>query len=564
MQGHTARFGGSMPHRVGAIPTWSNETPTPLAMTRPKEIVSLSFGTPANYVAAHYWNAQQAYFDYGPDAPPPLVEHDVSFKAGLGVDGLDTYSPRALLFDVREEFGHLSKIHELYDPGPDEAFDGEVIQTHQGETNRSYWTDLAQTLFHPKSLVTVSASSLYGSSFLSNMGTDTQNPTLETFAQGQAIARAMDDEQRITEDTLRWWTEDTDLMQGFQLSASAYDAYGGIVCTYLDMLADEYPKTERHLTLLSQRIDHANTRYTAMNQVLSLVRALEHAHLVTPVAMEEPTPWPHVRSDANDLHRSAVLSTLLETATLPQRLMHRTDSMHTLRMRLQWHGDTRLAQLGGCMPTPLLAEERPDPMDALLQAMLAQRGIAHPPPDRVPAAAKRLRDAWWDASMPWANASDPGATPYAEAVVARDADSKAEQPTMDALAHEYPLSEPFVSRTFVPMAYPIEPTYPSILHGVTSDGRPWAGDEKVNVTSMPCISSLRTSPEMRCIIKEARSFTLDVLQGHAPLSMYGMEKDDRDVLVDVRETLETLYDVYGGVDDDQGPGTDEEWEVDAW
>ena len=69
---------------------------------------------------------------------------------------------------------------------------------------------------------------------------------------------------------------------------------------------------------------------------------------------------------------------------------------------------------------------------------------------------------------------------------------------------------------------------------------------------------------MRCIIREARSFTLDVLQGHAPLSMYGMEKDDRDVLVDVRETLETLYDVYGGVDDDQGPGTDEEWEVDAW
>ena len=203
-------------------------------------------------------------------------------------------------------------------------------------------------------------------------------------------------------------------------------------------------------------------------------------------------------------------------------------------------------------------------MDALLQAMLAQRGIAHPRPDRVPAAAKRLRDAWWDASMPWADANDPSATPYAEAVVARDADSKAEQPTMDALAHEYPLSEPFVSRTFVPVAYPIEPAYPPILHGLTSDGRPWAGDEKVNVTSMPCISSLRTSPEMRCIIKEARSFTLDVLQGHAPLSMYGMEKDDRDVLVDVRETLETLYDVYGGVDDDQGPGTDEEWEVDAW
>ena len=82
-------------------------------MHRAQETVYLSFGTPANYVAAHFWNTQQSYFDYRSDAPPPLVEHDVSFKAGIGADGLDTYSPRAMLFDVREEFGALRRINAL-------------------------------------------------------------------------------------------------------------------------------------------------------------------------------------------------------------------------------------------------------------------------------------------------------------------------------------------------------------------------------------------------------------------------------------------------------------------
>ena len=88
-----------------------------------KEIIYLSFGSIANHVSTHFWNEQQSYFSY--DAPEregdrderdePLVDHDISFKAGRGVHGDDTYSPRAILFETQQEFGSLRKLNPLYE-----------------------------------------------------------------------------------------------------------------------------------------------------------------------------------------------------------------------------------------------------------------------------------------------------------------------------------------------------------------------------------------------------------------------------------------------------------------
>lgn len=95
-----------------------------------KEIIHLSFGTFANHVSTHYWNQQQQYFDYSqqqqdpfnkdkdPDIDqqnPPLVDHDVSFRAGIGANGVETYTPRTLIFDTSDEMGGLKRINQLYD-----------------------------------------------------------------------------------------------------------------------------------------------------------------------------------------------------------------------------------------------------------------------------------------------------------------------------------------------------------------------------------------------------------------------------------------------------------------
>ena len=184
---------------------------------------------------------------------------------------------------------------------------------------------------------------------------------------------------------------------------------------------------------------------------------------------------------------SAIVAALYETATLPLRLARRTESMYSFRTRLNWRGDTPISQLGGCLPTPLLADERhTDPLDILMQSMLARRhgkeSIIHK--DTAEEASKRLDAAWWDASLPVATfyqskcrassadtlaanpASNPVAStiPYAECFVARDADANAEKPTIDALAYDEQLPEPLVTRyviaeNFVSLTLIAEPLF---------------------------------------------------------------------------------------------------------
>jgi len=90
-----------------------------------KEIIHLSLGTYSNHISTHFWNQQQSYFDYSDDPqglnadqedtrPVPLVDHDVSFRAGIGYNGVETYTPRALIFDTLDQMGGLKRINDLY------------------------------------------------------------------------------------------------------------------------------------------------------------------------------------------------------------------------------------------------------------------------------------------------------------------------------------------------------------------------------------------------------------------------------------------------------------------
>lgn len=303
-----------------------------------RETVYLSFGASANYVATHFWNTQQAYFDYRPDAPPPLVDHDVSFRAGIGADSLDTYTPRALLFDVREEFGALRRVNALYAVDVEHDLEGfETVETAPRVVPSSqaqdvpadadatydgpprYWSDTAQTYFHPRSMVQVAAPSLFGHTHLSTLGSDSQNPTLDSFALGASVTKNMEQELAVMEDQLRWWAEDCDALQGFQVCAASSDAFGGMAASYVELLEEEYPKSERHALLLARRLPEKHAMMASMNDVLSLVHTLEHATLVTPVRLQGPTTS-HVRPHWDTLHDStAMMATMWETATLPTR-----------------------------------------------------------------------------------------------------------------------------------------------------------------------------------------------------------------------------------------------------
>ncbi|KAG2493068.1 hypothetical protein HYH03_008731 [Edaphochlamys debaryana] len=78
----------------------------------PKEIVTLSFGSYASFVSAHYWNLQdeaagysgrEGWADYA-----ACVDHDVLFACSEGRNGALTYRPRALLVDIAGSSGGVS------------------------------------------------------------------------------------------------------------------------------------------------------------------------------------------------------------------------------------------------------------------------------------------------------------------------------------------------------------------------------------------------------------------------------------------------------------------------
>ncbi|GLC43413.1 hypothetical protein PLESTB_001554800 [Pleodorina starrii] len=78
----------------------------------PKEIVTLSFGSYASFVSAHYWNLQDEAAGYsgreGWSDYAACVDHEALFEEVEGRNGAPTYRPRAVLFDVVGSSGGVS------------------------------------------------------------------------------------------------------------------------------------------------------------------------------------------------------------------------------------------------------------------------------------------------------------------------------------------------------------------------------------------------------------------------------------------------------------------------
>ena len=77
-----------------------------------KEILTLQFGQKANYLATHFWNSQvcfsitltdvqEANFVYGDSTEELIIDNDVHFRAGIGQGGIETYTPRTLIYDLK-------------------------------------------------------------------------------------------------------------------------------------------------------------------------------------------------------------------------------------------------------------------------------------------------------------------------------------------------------------------------------------------------------------------------------------------------------------------------------
>jgi hypothetical protein len=76
-----------------------------------KEIITLQFGSTANFVGTHYWNTQDELFSpwYAPQGEDavPEINHQHLYRTGYTEKYQETYTPRMVLFDIKGNLGSL-------------------------------------------------------------------------------------------------------------------------------------------------------------------------------------------------------------------------------------------------------------------------------------------------------------------------------------------------------------------------------------------------------------------------------------------------------------------------
>ncbi|EGR44346.1 Hypothetical protein TRIREDRAFT_124181 [Trichoderma reesei QM6a] len=306
-----------------------------------REIVTLQLGNLSNYVATHFWNAQESYFTYAEDETS-LVDHNIHWRPGIGEDGSETFLPRAVVYDLKGGFGPLKKVNPMYEvaPGQDaalaslwpgqpavhrqtplsqntyqQALDAGLKPSALQASDVRYWSDYSRVYYHPKSLV-----QLYDFELNSSI------MPFERFETGAELFESLDKEDEIVDRDWRPFVEECDQMQGVQVYASLDDAWGGFASSYIERLRDEHPKTCVWVWGVQSPVagvPREKRRVRLANTALSLNSACAQASMVVPLGVPDgarAVPASIAVDSASPWHVSALLATATESASLQSRL----------------------------------------------------------------------------------------------------------------------------------------------------------------------------------------------------------------------------------------------------
>ncbi|KAI1122845.1 tubulin domain-containing protein [Nemania abortiva] len=302
-----------------------------------REIITLQLGQQSNYVATHFWNAQESYFTYGADEESP-VDHDVHFRPGLGADGTETFMPRTVIYDLKGGFGTLKRLNDLYDITEDAAasslWPGQAVVHRQQPIEAStyqqsldagqappelttstvrYWSDFNRVFYHPKSIIQLNEYEL--------------NSTLMPFEKwhmGEELFANLDKEHDLLDRDLRPFAEEADHMQGIQIMSGIDDAWGSFAARYVERIRDEYGKMPVWTFGIQEPmrgLPREKRLLKLVNKARALAELSSQASLIVPLAMPEVSLPSGLHLDASSpWHVSALFAATIESTTLYTRL----------------------------------------------------------------------------------------------------------------------------------------------------------------------------------------------------------------------------------------------------
>ncbi|KAL0086518.1 tubulin domain-containing protein [Phycomyces blakesleeanus] len=219
------------------------------------------------------------------------------------------------------------------------------------------WSDFNRIYYHPRSMNPI----------VTHQAESTLTP-FDSYTAGRKAYTDNEKETSIFEDNFRFFVEECDQLQGFQIFTGVDDAMGGFTEGLLDDIRDEFPKT----TVLTYGLSDTTRNPSAerarqketLNRAFSIARLTKLSSLYVPLYTPTPkrmayssrSPYIHPKAYQYELmyHTSAILSTAIETASLPYRLKKNGTSLSEMVSRLNWHGNTYVGGLESVLPLPIV------------------------------------------------------------------------------------------------------------------------------------------------------------------------------------------------------------------
>ncbi|CAO3696046.1 unnamed protein product [Rhizopus stolonifer] len=350
-----------------------------------KEIITLQLGLLSNHVGTHFWNAQEEYFDYsGQDTEKTNeINHDVLYRAGETTNGIITYTPRTLIYNLKGNFGSLQKYNRLYQQGVDNetsySWDQGVARIERPSTQNKYqqeldrmdidyghqmdidaieqldttvnnWSDFNRISFHPRSINPI----------VTHQAEDEVN-RFDNYNIGKEAYTENEKEVEIFDNNLRLYAEECDYLQGFQIMTDVDDAFGGFTEGLLDDLRDEFGKLSILTYGLSDSLAYYHNDRTRqkieLNRAFSITRLSELSSVYVPIytptekALHASGLQPYLHFDEySKYHTSAIIAAAIETNSLPYRLKKNSLMLADSIARLGYVRGTKLATLSVSLP----------------------------------------------------------------------------------------------------------------------------------------------------------------------------------------------------------------------
>lgn len=226
------------------------------------EIITLQFGNYSNYVCSHFWNIQESQFVYSDEKLTrrdqiPDINHDVLFREGLDSQRYITFTPRTILFDLKENINVFRCVDDKKSFKDSVNWSGQT-QLFKEEQNKAseflksideenqkdledfadldsqvkYWSDYLKPKLHERSYLSFNQP---------NFTSDEKPDPFGLFHMGISAVKD-NDLLDAFENNLRKYSEECNNLQGFHMFVDSFNGFGGLASLCVDLIREEYAK----------------------------------------------------------------------------------------------------------------------------------------------------------------------------------------------------------------------------------------------------------------------------------------------------------------------------------